>query len=284
MSVLNVIICDDNLEMVNSIKKMIEDSKLINEMQDVSVELATANPYEVLRLFRTREQHADGTEKITPQPLKQRLLFLDINFGSDFARFDGIQLACEIRKYDINSDIVFVTSSGDERVDVLNKKVVALGYLKKSHSDDELREKIIDFLTVARERMCMSTINRKMIEIKTGHSKKYVNLADIYYIKGNDIKDKGNRNGSPRLGLTVLCEANGIGYLKRKLKFYDEEIPELVRLGRSYLINPLNVKETRASGRKGILKLANGEEISVLRDSFNAYEKIVGEMRIKGLL
>jgi len=263
---------------------MIEDSKLINEMQDVNVELATTNPEKVLRLFRTKEQYADGTQKITPRPLKQRLLFLDINFGSDFARLDGIGLACEIRKYDVSSDIVFVTSSGEERVDVLNKKIVALGYLKKSLSDDELKEKIIDHLEAARLRMSMSTINRKMIEIKTGHSKKYVNLANIYYIKGNDTKGKENSNGKPRLGLTVLCEANGISYLKRKLKFYDEEIPELVRLGRSYLINPLNVKETRTSGRKGILKLANGEEISVLRDSFNTYEKLVGEMRNKGLL
>ena len=279
---LNVIICDDNEEMVRSIKKMIEDFILINDMQDVDIELATTNPDEVLRLFRTKVQYADNTEKITPKPLKQRLLFLDINFGSDFARIDGIHLASEIRKYDISSNIVFVTSSGDERVDVLNKKIIALGYLKKSLSDEELKEKIIDHLEVARQRMSMSTVSRKMIEIKTGHSKKYVNLANIYYIKGNDIKEKGNEK--PRLGLTVLCEVNGISYLKRKLKFYDEEIPELVRLGRSYLINPLNVKETRTSGRKGIIKLANGEEISVLRDSFNTYEKQVSEMRIKGLL
>ena len=280
---LNVIICDDNMEMVSSIKKMIEDFKLINDMQDVNVELATTNPDKVLKLFRTKEQYADGTEKITPQPLKQRLLFLDINFGTEFARLDGIQLAYEIRKYDISSNIVFVTSSGDERVDVLNKKIVALGYLKKSLSDDELKEKIIDHLEVARQRMSMSTTSRKMIEIKTGHSKKYVNLSNIYYIKGNDIKDK-DHNENPRLGLTVLCETNGISYLKRKLKFYDEEIPELVRLGRSYLINPLNVRETRTSGRKGIIKLANGEEISVVRDSFNKYEKLVSEMRTKGLL
>ena len=280
MNLLNVIICDDNVEMVGSIKKMIEGSKLMEDMQDVNVELATSNPEKVLKLFRTKEQYADGTEKITPQPLKQRLLFLDINFGSNFARLDGIQLASEIRKYDISSDIVFVTSSGDERVDVLNKKIAALGYLKKSLSDDELQEKIIDHLKEARKRMSMSTINRKMIEIKTGHSKKYVNLANIYYIKGNDIKG----NEKSKLGLTILCEANGISYLKRKLKFYDDEIPELVRLGRSYLINPLNVKETRTSGRKGILKLANGEEISVLRESFNTYEKLVGEMYAKGLL
>ena len=279
---LYVIISDDNEEMVSSIKKMIEDYKFINDTQDIEVELATTNPEEVLRLFRTKEQYADGTEKFTPKPLKQRLLYLDINFGSEFARFDGIALASEIRKYDISSNIVFVTSSGDERVDVLNKKIVALGYLKKSLSDDELREKIIDHLEVARQRMSMSTVNRKMIEIKTGHNKKYVNLANIYYIKGNDIKDKDNEK--PRQGLTVLCEVNGISYLKRKLKFYDEEIPELIRLGRSYLINPLNVKETRTSGRKGIIKLANGEEISVLRDSFNTYEKQVNEMRTNGLL
>jgi len=109
-----------------------------------------------------------------------------------------------------------------------------------------------------------------------------VNLSDIYYLKGNDLKDKGDYGQNPRQGLTVLCEANGISYLKRKLKFYDEEIPELVRLGRSYLINPLNVRETRTSGRQGIIKMVTGEEISVLKESFIAYEEIVNEMRQSG--
>jgi len=280
ISMLNVIICDDQLEMVEKIKKVIAGAILIEDFIDVKIELATTNPNEVLALFRTKEVHADGFEKVTPQPLKRRLIFLDINFGPEYPYIDGIKVASEIRKFDISSDIVFVTSSGEERADVLEQKIVALGYFKKSLGETELRMKIVDFLKTARQRMSMSTVDRKMIEFKTGHAKRYVNLTDIYYLKGNDLKDADE----PRQGLTILCEAYGISYLKRKLKFYDEEIPELVRLGRSYLVNPLNVRETCTSGRKGILTMANGEELSVLRESFNAYEEQVDEMRKKGLL
>ena len=278
---LNVIICDDDLKMVSDIRKMIENAMLMKGMQDVNIELATTNPEEVLGLFRLKKYDADGTERVTPQPLKQRLLFLDINYGSDFVRLDGIRLGSEIREYDIRCDIVFVTSNSNEKSDVINEKITALGYVQKRLTDDKLKERIIDLLDTARKRMYMTTIDRKMIEFKTGHSKKYASLSDIYYIKGNEIK---NNDEQSRLGLTILCEANGVHYLKRKLKFYDENIPELVRLGRSYLINPLNVKETRASGKKRILKLANGEEISVQRDTFAAYDELVNEMREKGLL
>ena len=278
---LNIIICDDDMKMISDIRKMIENAMLMKGMQDVNIELTTTNPEEVLKLFRIKKYDADGTERITPQPLKQRLLFLDINYGPDFSRLDGIRLGSEIREYDIRCDIAFVTSNSNEKSDVINEKITALGYVHKRLTDDKLKERIIDLLDTARKRMYMTTIDRKMIEFKTGHSKKYANLADIYYIKGNEIKSNDEQS---RLGLTILCEANGIHYLKRKLKFYDENIPELVRLGRSYLINPLNVKETRASGKKRILKLANGEEISVQRDTFAAYDELVNEMREKGLL
>jgi len=281
---LNVVICDDQLQLVENIKKTVEGAILIEDMIDVQIELATTNPNEVLELFRTKVVHADKEEVVTEMPLKQRLIFLDINFGLDYPYLDGIKIASEIRKFDISSNIVFVTSSGEERADVLEQKIVALGYLKKSLGEDELREKIVDLLLTARQRMSMSTFERKMIEFKTGHAKRYVNLMDIYYLKGNDLKDKGSGDNEPRQGLTILCEANGISYLKRKLKFYDEEVPELVRLGRSYLVNPMNVCETRTSGRKGILTMANGEELSVLRESFNAYEEQIKEMREKGLL
>jgi len=279
---LNVVICDDNVEMVRNVKKIIENTILIEEYEDVQIELATTNPLKVLDLFVNKSKLPDGTFEERAKTLKQRLLFLDINYGDDFPSFDGIKLGTEIRKFDIMSNIVFVTSNGEERADVLNEKIAALGYLKKRLVGDELKSRIIDLLTVARQRMHMTTSTRKMIEFKTGHSKKYVNLADIYYIKGNDIKDKDDERAN--LGLTILCEAKGITYLKRKLKFYDEEIPELVRLGRSYLVNPLNVVEIKTSGKQGYLTLKNGDELSVLKESLQVYEQEVSELYAKGLL
>lgn len=281
---LNIIICDDNLKMVNHLKKIIENAILIDNLLDVQIELATTNPIEVLELFRTVERHADGVEKVTPKPLKQRLLFLDIDFGADFERFDGVRLGREIRKYDIGTNIVFVTNSSDNKSDVIDEKITPLGYLKKRLSDQELRERIIDLLEESRRRMHMSTLNKKMVAFKTGASKKYFNLSDIYYVKGVDTKDKESEVKKKNLGLTLLRTTNGNQYLKKTLKFYEESVEELVRAGKSYLVNPMKVKETTNSGRRRILKLLNGEEISIGEKAFNDYEQTLKEMKQKDLL
>jgi len=169
---LNIIICDDRIEMVNNIKKIIEGKIFIDEIDDITIELATTNPYEVLDLFRMEKKFADGEVVVTAQPLKQRLLFLDINFGADFSKIDGVKLASDIRKFDISSNIVFVTSSGEERADVLDQKIVALGYLKKSLDEQAFKMRILDLMQTARVRMSMATPHRKMIEFKTGHVKR----------------------------------------------------------------------------------------------------------------
>lgn len=279
---LHIVISDDNKDIVMEIKKVIENTIFIEEYEDIVIELATTSPKDVLKLFYGTKKLANGDVIRTPKPLKQRLLFLDINFGTDYPDLDGIKLGTEIRKVDIFSNIVYVTSNGEERADVLNEKIAALGYLKKRMMGEELNKRIVDLLTIARERMHMWTPNRQVVEIKTGHSKKYVNLADIYYIKGNEVKDKESEQAS--LGLTVLHTTDGVIYLKRKLKFYTEEIPQMVRLGRSYLVNPQNVVETRTSGKQGFLLLSNGEEISALKESLAAYEEGVSERYAKGIL
>ena len=282
---LNVVISDDQIEMVNYIKKMIEDIILIDEMLDVKIELVTTNPNEVLELFTFKgfESVENGKRNVISMPFKQRLLFLDINFGPQFAPFDGINLGFEIRKYDISSNIIFITNNSEERRDVIDQKILPLGYLPKRLSSQDLRERITDLIQTARARMYMSTIHKKMIELKIGHGRKrYINLADIYYIKGNESKSK---EGSTEKGLALLSEKEGTYSLRRKLKDYADELEDdLVRLGRSYLINPLNVRETKVSARSGILTLANGEEISVLRKSFDDYEEVVSKMRKDGLM
>lgn len=276
---LNVIISDDQTLMLEKMKKIISDFVFIEEMEDIRIELVTPNPIEVLELFTPKKKVINGKEVLIPMPFKERLLFLDINFGETYAPFDGINLGFEIRKYDITSNIVFITNNTEERRDVIDQKIIPLGYLPKRLSEDEFRDKVIDLLKTARKRMYMSTGNKKIVEIKVGHGrKKYVNLADIYYIKGNENKDGDGK------GMSVLSGLEGSYFLRRRLRDYANEIQELVRLGRSYLINPLNVKETRKSGRIGILTLKNGEEISVLRKSFEEYEAVVSDMIKNGML
>ena len=279
---LNVIICDDEMKDLSKIRKILENYIFIEDIDDVEIELATTNPNEVRELFIIEEVHANGTKKITPQPLKQRLLFLDLNFGQKYSDISGAGLGMEIRQYDIRSDIVFVTSSSDDRSDVIDKKITPLGYLKKSLTEQELRAGVIDLLKESCRRMNMFTLDRKMIKIQTGLGEKHVDLYEIQYMKGSDTK--GKCDGKTRADLVELYLRNESMYLRKSLKFYEETITDLVRLGRSYLVNPLNVDNTRVTTRQGILTMKNGHEIRASLESFYKYEKTVSERFETGLL
>jgi len=270
---LNIIICDDNIDMVRHVKKTIENLILIEEMNDVKIELATTNQHRVMDLFTKKGRLPNGDETLIRLPLKERLLFLDINYGSDLPHFDGIKLGSEIRKFDINCSIAYISSNGSERRDVIEEKIEPFGYIHKILPENQINAKIIDLVKTARERMYMSTLTKKMIEFRTGRGKRYVNLADIFYVQGNESKEKKlDADGEPITGLSILHTKEGTEPLTRKLKMYDEEIPDLIRLGKSYLVNPLNVRETRVSAKKGKLKMSNGDELSVGREAFNEYE------------
>ena len=279
---LNVILCEDNPAIINSVKKIIKDYSSMEGLQDINIELATSDPLKVLELFRISVKHPDGMVEYFAQPLKHRLLILDIDLGNlgKEQGLDGVTLAREIRKFDIGSDIAFLTNNRLAITDVISYKTTPLAYLIKPFIDENeemLKKEVIDLLMCAYARMSKDVINKKIIEFKTGHRKVHVRLADVYYVHGNDNKNE-DVDDEIKFAVTVLREAGGRQYLKRSLNFYDKHIPELIKLGKSYLINPLNVKGTRATKKYGFLTLTNGEEIRVMRESFDIYEMLVSEM------
>lgn len=284
---LNVILCEGNPAIINSVKKFIEDYSEMEGLQDINIELATPDPFEVLKLFRTSVKYPDGTIEYFVEPLKHRLLIFDVDLGKLGRErgLDGVTLAREIRKFDIGSDIAFLTSNRLAITDVINYKITPLAYIIKpfiNESEETLQKEVIDLLMSAYTRMSKDVADKKIIEFKTGHRKIHVNLANIYYVHGNDNKREDADNDETKSALTVLCETGGKQYLKRSLSFYDEQIPELVKLGKSYLVNPLHVKGTRTTKKYGFLTLTNGKEIRVMRKSFDKYEKVVSKMRAEG--
>lgn len=280
---LNIIICDDNPTVVELVRKNIEDYSMMEGLHDINIELATGDPLEVLDLFRTNIEHADGQIKQVAKLLKHRLLYLDIDLGDNGRKrkLDGVSLAREIRKFDIGADICFLTTNQMTMADVLNYKIAPIAFLNNpilAEDKDALQEEVIDLLKYAYERMSKNLVDKKKIEFKTGHRKVYVNLADIYYVQGNSDRDV---NDDVKSGLTILCEAGGNQYLKRSLSFYDKNIPELVKLGKFYLVNPLNVKEVVSAGKYSTVTMVNGDKIRVTRKAFNDYEALINQMKSK---
>lgn len=280
---LNIVLCEDEPEVLRLVKKYIEGYCEMEGLQDVKIELATDDPLEVLDLFRENISQPDGTVKRVAKPLKHRLLYLDINLGEKAQKvgLDGVILAREIRKFDIGADIAFLTSNSTMISDVLTYKIAPIAYLKKpfiAEDKEALQSEVLNLFKHAYERMSKSTVDKKMIEFKSGHRKMYVNLADVYYICGNEQKDDPSVSEEIREAQTILCETGGKQYLRRPLNFYNKKIPELVKLGKFYLINPQKMKETIATGKSGMVKLLDGTEIRVTRKALNDFEEALKEV------
>lgn len=271
-SVLNIIICDANLKIVNQIEKIIKGHILMEDLQNVNIELATTDPQEVLELFVP----TDGTKIINKHSLKQRLLFLDINFSTESSHLDGLELAKKIRDYDIFSNIIFITNPFVSEREIIKTNVMPFGLLYKSLPKAELDKSTIDLLKTAHHRFHDSTPQRQMVKLPTERGKfRLIELDEIYYIRSNEVKDKSE---SQFQSLSVLSSAYGQEPLSRKVKIYEKAVPQLIRAGRSHLVNPSSVVFMHKTASKATLVMKNGFKISMDRTSFDKFVQACKEM------
>lgn len=276
---LNIILCDKNPDVLDLMKGFIENYCLMEELNDIKVELATVDPLEVLDLFRTNVKHADGTIEQVAKELKHRLLCFDLDLG-DLGRernLNGMTLANEIRRFDIGADISFLTHHITELSEVVNRNIAPVSFLPKPfimENKEALRSEILGLVKTAHERMSRNRVDKRMIGFSTGikNQKVYVNLAEIYYVKVKDKEDE-EKDKEAKLAQTVLYEAGGKQYFKQTLSFYNRQISELFKMGRSYLINPLHIKKSQASGRRATVVMSNGDVLHVTRKSLTSYEE-----------
>ena len=275
---LNVVICDDKKEALEEIKRIVKDYCLRLRVRDVSVELATDDPYQVLDLFRHVEMDDEGNISYEKKAFKRRLVFLDINMGVDCG-FNGIELARDIRAYDVRSQIVFVTSDPSRHADVVNHKIMPLGYVSKPGETGKQRfeGEIKRHLSEGREIMLeLQEKASKLIKFKTERKDFFFEENEVYYMKGNNSKDRVvHPNSKDKTGLVILYTSSGQEHFKRPLRDYEKVIKELVKLGRSYLINPNAIRQKWGDGKYGYLLLRDGSEIRVMRQTLMEYEKRV---------
>lgn len=267
---MHVVICDDNERMVEYIETIIDNTIFIEEKPDVCIELATTDYHEVLDLFFEQVTLPNGKNIEKRKPLKHRIIFLDIHFLNQPNLMNGIKLARKIRRYDVKSDIVFVTNDVSKKNDLIEKKILPLGYILKTSSSESFKNTILTQVAEAKERQRISTFNDKMIEIETHRSLKYVNFDEVCFIKANNSKSKDQP------GLCLLCYADGrVESLTRRLKHYEEGIPELIKLGRSALINPRKIKQKVVTAKGIKVTMANGDILSADSSSYLEYERLL---------
>lgn len=90
---LNVYICEDDKKQLADLSAIVSSTIMIEEY-DMTLELSTVDPYELLNEIQDKKNFIG-------------VYILDVDLNTDI---DGIELAAKIRQYDVSGTIIFVTT------------------------------------------------------------------------------------------------------------------------------------------------------------------------------
>ena len=157
---LNFIVCDDNINILEKLSKMLE-TIFINNSLDANIVLQAAEGKPVI-------------DFIANNPVD--VLLLDINLKGTIS---GLHIAEELRKINKNAYIIFTTAHLEYAM--LAYKFKTFDYLPKPITFERLEETILRLF-------CDLENSRQKNYIKIGKSQAIVNESDILYIKRDGMK------------------------------------------------------------------------------------------------
>jgi len=156
---LNFVLCDDNVNILNRLEKMLEN-------------IFTKNGYDASVVFKS--DNADDILDFIEHNVTD-VLMLDINLKSNKS---GLELAEEIRKRKKNAYIIFTT--GHLEYAMVAYKYKTFDYLPKPITTDRLEDTIARLFEDANE------VSKKYIKIDNKNT--IVDESEIQYIKRDGMK------------------------------------------------------------------------------------------------
>lgn len=153
IDVINIVICDDNLEELEKIY-----SYIANKFKELGLSFKISSFNEGQDLV----EHMNSSKEVYD------IIFLDI-----YMKFsDGINIARKIREFDKECKIIFITSSKDHAVDSYD--VSAFHYILKPVNEEKLSSVI---------RMAVEDLNKenKQVVIKNKKGSYRISYKDILY-------------------------------------------------------------------------------------------------------
>ncbi|MGL6198534.1 MAG: LytR/AlgR family response regulator transcription factor [Lachnospiraceae bacterium] len=230
-----IYICDDDRQILKSLKSVINNTIFINGY-DMEIVEAAEDPECILEARKTKA--------------KRSIYFLDIDLKSD--KYNGFELAKEIRKLDTRGFIVFVTTHGELMQETFKYHIEAINYIIKD-SVDELKQQISESL---------SEINVLIGKEQQDYENYYtVKVADtVYQIPMKEILFF--ETAAPHR-LTLYSKYRSIEFRGDLSKIEQELKNDYLRVHQSFLVNKEAIKEV--DKKLNILKLVDGSEIPISR-------------------
>ena len=202
---LNIIICDDNVNDVNKIERIVK-----NHFKTLK--------YNIFKYYDFDKNFL----KIIDMELENKIYLLDIETPS----MSGIDVARIIRKNDYSSVIIFLSGHDDLSRIVAKKNIMCLNFINKF---DNLKVNLIHSLDLA-----LSVVGKKRRVKYTSKGITYnIEIDSIIYVTRETISRKS----------VIVCD-NATYYLNISLKKVISELTdEFVQVHRACFINKNRIKQ-----------------------------------------
>lgn len=230
---MNIYVCEDNEKERDIIKDSIEKTILINNL-DFKIKVLTDDPFEIISTIKFNN--------------KQRgIYFLDVDLKVDI---NGVQLAAEIRKYDPNGFIIFITSHGELSYLTFTYKIEALDFIVKD--DFQVPNRVSECLLYVERKLKLEEGEiSKIFVTKVGDKNISIDFNNILFFETTEKLHKIKLHGTNR---TVTF----YGTMKEVLAKLDKRF---YQCHRSFIINRDYIKEIDKERMLVILK--NGQEAMI---------------------
>ncbi|MFC6333162.1 LytR/AlgR family response regulator transcription factor [Paenibacillus septentrionalis] len=162
---LEVFICEDNDEQRRQLTKYISDYIMMENL-DMKITLSTAHSKEILDYVKANNVVG--------------LYFMDVDLKEEK---NGILIAAEIREYDHQGSIVFVTTHSELTYLTFTYKVEAMDYISKDQYTD-IQKRVIECINTAYQRYVKNSYtNRKLFQVKSGEKMISIDYNDILFFE-----------------------------------------------------------------------------------------------------
>lgn len=228
---LNIVICDDNKAHRESIKGIIENTILREEI-DLSIALCTGNPKDVLEYIENNRDTG--------------IYFLDVDLKSDI---NGIRIGERIREKDPLGFIIFITTHMEMSYLAFKYKVEAMDYIIKD--DEDFKQRTISCLMKAYKTYNKTATQEGSIEINTDTRIINVRLDDILFIETTEIAHK----------IRIHEENRQIEFYGHLKDIQEKLTDNFYRCHKSYIVNKNKIKTIDKKNNK--ITMINDEECYV---------------------
>ncbi|MGX4687450.1 LytR/AlgR family response regulator transcription factor [Vagococcus sp. JNUCC 83] len=228
-----IFICEDDEIQRHRLENIIKKHLMIEDY-DMTIVLSTDNPTELLD-YLNRHQDVRG------------LYFLDIDLSQEM---NGVELGAAVRKKDIYSRIVFITTHSELMTLTFTYKVEAMDFITKDEPES-IQKKVQECLKRVNEyHTSVTTKEVDRIKLKINNQIRVFDLNDVMFFETTGMSHK----------LKLHLENSWIE-MYGSLNEIEQLTEDFVRIHKSYVVNKRNIMTIDQKNRE--LTMNNGEKCMV---------------------